>query len=66
MRPAAVMDLVTDLNASEISDLQARLQQLASDCSVDSEVTLWASQSFATGGSPSGQHRNPHGSQNSG
>ena len=37
------MDLVTDLNASEISDLQARLQQLASDCSVDSEVTLWAS-----------------------
>lgn len=36
MRPAAVMDLVIDLNASEISDVQARLQQLASDCSADS------------------------------
>ncbi len=43
MRPAAMLDLVTDLNASEISDVQARLQQLASDCSADSEVTLRAS-----------------------
>lgn len=43
MKPVAVTNLVEDLNAPEVQDLQAWLRQLARDCGPDSDVTLWAS-----------------------
>jgi site-specific DNA recombinase len=42
MKPAALADLIDDLSASEIPDLQVRLQHIANDCDPDGTAASWA------------------------
>jgi len=41
LKPAALSNLVDDLSASEIPDLQVKLQNIANDCDPDSATTSW-------------------------
>lgn len=42
MKPAVLTEIVEEISASEIKDLQARLQQIALDCDPDRGAELWA------------------------
>lgn len=41
-KPTVVTDLVRDITASEVPDLQAKLRQVASDCDPDGSADVWA------------------------
>jgi site-specific DNA recombinase len=42
LKPAALADSIDDLSASEIPDLQVRLQHIANDCDPDGAAASWA------------------------
>jgi len=42
MKPAVLTGIVEDVTASEIADLQSRLQIIATDCDPDRSAELWA------------------------